>query len=154
MLGPGYASHSPRRTGLRSSLFVYDRDDSAPVCPESEQLRGDASDYHFGKVVIFYGVGQLGETMEQTRLDSFIARHVDMVFGWRVYGLGVMAVGMACLAFGGFDPGQPVPKNFPPRALLAYVAGAFMVVGAAAAEWRRTAAWGAAALTVYYTLFV
>jgi uncharacterized membrane protein len=29
-----------------------------------------------------------------------------------------------------------------------------MVVAAAAIEWRRTAAWGAAALTVYYTLFV
>ena len=29
-----------------------------------------------------------------------------------------------------------------------------MVVAAAAVEWRRTAAWGAAALTFYYTLFV
>ncbi len=28
-----------------------------------------------------------------------------MVFGWRVYGLGVMALGMTCLAFGDFDPG-------------------------------------------------
>src|SRR5208282_106194 len=77
-----------------------------------------------------------------------------MAFGWRVYGLGVMALGMACLAFGEFDPGQPVPANFPARAALAYAAGAFMVVAAAAVEWRRTAAWGAAALTVYYTLFV
>jgi uncharacterized membrane protein YphA (DoxX/SURF4 family) len=76
------------------------------------------------------------------------------MFGWRVYGLGVMAVGMACLAFGSFDPGQPVPANFPARTALAYAAGAFMVVAAAAVEWRRTAAWGAAALTVYYALFV
>ena len=77
-----------------------------------------------------------------------------MAFGWRVYGLGVMALGLACLAFGAFDPGQPVPKDFPARAVLAYAAGAIMVVSAAAVEWRRTAAWGAAALTVYYALFV
>jgi uncharacterized membrane protein len=77
-----------------------------------------------------------------------------MAFGWRVYGLGVMAIGMACLAFGEFDPGQPVPEHFPARTALAYAAGAFMVVAAAAVEWRRTTAWGAAALTMYYTLFV
>ena len=75
-------------------------------------------------------------------------------FGWRVYGLGVMAMGMTCLAFGDFDPGQPVPEDFPGRTALAYAAGAFMVVAGAAVEWRRTAAWGAAALTVYYALFV
>jgi uncharacterized membrane protein YphA (DoxX/SURF4 family) len=75
-------------------------------------------------------------------------------FGWRVYGLGVIAMGLAGLAFGAFDPGQPVPGNFPARTLLAYAAGAFMVVAAAAIEWRRTAAWGAAALTAYFTIFV
>src|SRR6202161_774600 len=82
------------------------------------------------------------------------AEKTTMGFGWRVYGLGVMALGMACLAFGNFDPGQPVPGNLPARTVLAYAAGAFMVVAAAAVEWRRTAAWGAAALTVYYALFV
>ncbi len=75
-------------------------------------------------------------------------------FGWRVYGLGVMAIGLACLAFGTFDSGQPVPENFPARNILAYTAGAFTVIAAAAVEWRRTMAWGAAALTVYYALFV
>jgi uncharacterized membrane protein YphA (DoxX/SURF4 family) len=75
-------------------------------------------------------------------------------FGWRVYGLGVMAVGMACLAFGDFDSGQPVPENFPARTALAYAAGAFLVVAAAAVEWRRSVAWGAAALSAYYALFV
>jgi uncharacterized membrane protein YphA (DoxX/SURF4 family) len=82
------------------------------------------------------------------------AEKMTMAFGWRVYGLGVMALGMACLAFGDFDPGQPAPENFPGRTVLAYAAGAFMVVAAAAVEWRRTAAWGAAALTLYYLLFV
>jgi uncharacterized membrane protein len=75
-------------------------------------------------------------------------------FGWRVYGLGVMALGLTCLAFGDFNPGQPVPKDFPARAILALAAGAFMVAAAAAIQWRRTAAWAAAALTAYYTLFV
>ena len=77
-----------------------------------------------------------------------------MAVGWRVYGLGVMALGMVCLAWGGFDPGQPVPKDFPERTALAYAAAAFMIVSGAAVEWRRTVAWGAAALSAYYTLIV
>jgi uncharacterized membrane protein len=77
-----------------------------------------------------------------------------MAFGWRVYGLGVIAVGMASLVFGEFDPGQPMPEHFPARLALVYAAGAIMVIAAAAIEWHRTAAWGAATLTVYYTLFV
>jgi uncharacterized membrane protein len=80
--------------------------------------------------------------------------NTTMVFGSRVYGVGVTALGLACLAFGDFDPGQTVPKDFPARTTLAYSAGAFMVVAAAAIEWRRTAAWGAAALVGYYTVFV
>jgi len=77
-----------------------------------------------------------------------------MAFGWRVYGLGVMALAVLGLVYGNFDPGQPVPKDFPARTILAYAAGIFMLVAGAAVEWRRTAAWGAAALTVYYTLIV
>jgi uncharacterized membrane protein len=75
-------------------------------------------------------------------------------FGLRVYGLGVATLGLACLAFGEFDPGQKVPSNFPARTALAYCAGAFMVVAALAIEWRRTRVWGAAALTVYYAVVV
>ncbi|MDR3387908.1 MAG: DoxX family protein [Rudaea sp.] len=82
------------------------------------------------------------------------ARKNKMVFGWRVYGLGVMAMAMVCLAWGDFDPGQPVPKDFPDRTALAYAAAAFMLVAGAAVQWRRTAAWGAAALTAYYALIV
>jgi uncharacterized membrane protein len=82
------------------------------------------------------------------------AERTTMAFGRRVYGLGVMALGLVSLVFGAFDPGQPVPENFPARMVLAYAAGVLMVVAAAAIEWRRTAAWGAAALTIYYTLFV
>lgn len=74
--------------------------------------------------------------------------------GWRVYGLGVMALAILCLAWGSFDPGQPVPKSFPDRTALAYAAAAFMLIAGVAIEWRRTAAWAAAALTIYYALIV
>jgi hypothetical protein len=47
-------------------------------------------------------------------------------FGWCIYGLGVMALGAVCVAFGDFHPGQPVPKDFPARAALAYAAALFM----------------------------
>jgi uncharacterized membrane protein len=77
-----------------------------------------------------------------------------MAFGWRVYGLGVMALGMTCLVFGDFNPGQSVPEHFPARIALAYAAGVLMLVAGAAVAWRRTAAWAAATLTVYYALFV
>lgn len=77
-----------------------------------------------------------------------------MGFGWRVYGLGVMAMGVVCLAWGNFDPGQPAPKDLPGRAALAYVAAMFMLVAGAAVEWRRTAAGGAAALAAYYLVVV
>ena len=82
------------------------------------------------------------------------AEKATRAFGWRVYGLGVMALGMVCLAWGGFDPGQPVPKDFPDRTALAYAAAAFMLLAGAAIEWRRTVAWGAAALAIYYALIV
>ncbi len=74
--------------------------------------------------------------------------------GWRVYGLGVMALGLYCLAWGNFDPGQPVPKTFPDRAALAYAAGAFLLVAGVAVEVRRTAAWGAGALAAYFAVVV
>ena len=82
------------------------------------------------------------------------AEKPTMAFGWRVYGVGVMALGLVALVLGDFLPGQPVPKDFPGRSALAYAAGAFMLVAGAAVEWRRTAAWGAAALTAYYALIV
>ena len=45
-----------------------------------------------------------------------------MALGSRVYGLGLMALGMVCLAWGDFVLGQPVPKDFPVRTALAYAA--------------------------------
>jgi uncharacterized membrane protein YphA (DoxX/SURF4 family) len=82
------------------------------------------------------------------------AAKAAMGWGWRVYGLGVMALAMVALAWGDFDPGQSVPKGFPDRTVLAYAAAAFMLVAGAAVEWRRTAPWAGAALTAYYALVV
>jgi uncharacterized membrane protein len=75
-------------------------------------------------------------------------------YGWRVYGLGAIALGAICLAFGDFHPGQPVPKDFPARTVLAYAAAAFMLVAGLAVEWRRTVAFGAAALAIYFGIVV
>jgi len=83
-----------------------------------------------------------------------MAAEQTMGFGRCYYGLGVMAMGLVCLAWGDFDPGQPAPKGLPDRAVLAYAAAAFMAIAGAAVAWRRIAAWGAGALAVYYTLFV
>src|SRR4051794_32245406 len=72
--------------------------------------------------------------------------------GWRVYGLGVMALGAVALAWGGFDPGQPAPQSLPGYAVLAAAAAVFMLLAGAAVEWRRTTAWAGAALAAYFGL--
>jgi uncharacterized membrane protein len=75
-------------------------------------------------------------------------------YGWRCYGLGIMALGAVCLAFGDFHPGQPMPKEFPGRTELAYAVAVFMLVAGAAVEWRRTLPLAAAAITAYFALVV
>jgi uncharacterized membrane protein YphA (DoxX/SURF4 family) len=88
------------------------------------------------------------------KVKAMTAQKTTMDFGGRVYGLGVMALAMVCLSWGGFDPGQPLPKNFPDRAAFAYAAAVFMLAAGAAVVWRRTAAWGGAALAAYYGIIV
>ena len=75
-------------------------------------------------------------------------------YGWRVWGLGIIALGAVCLAFGDFHPGQPVPKDFPVRTELAYAVAVFMLVAGAAVEWRRTLPWAAAVLSAYWLIVV
>jgi hypothetical protein len=83
-----------------------------------------------------------------------MAEKTAIFLGRRIFGLGAMALGLLCLAWGDFLPGQPVPSGFPGRAALAYAAGALMLLAGAAMEWHKTAAWGAAALTAYYAVVV
>ena len=77
-----------------------------------------------------------------------------ITLGARVFGLGIIALAVVCLAFRDFDFGQSVPQAFPARTALAYAAALFMLISGAAIEWRRTVSWGAGALTVYFALIV
>lgn len=82
------------------------------------------------------------------------AAETAAAFGRRVYGLGVMALAVMGLTAGDFVSGQPVPKDFPERTALAYLAAALMLVAGAAVMWRRSVTWGALALAAYYGLVV
>src|SRR5262245_30376678 len=79
---------------------------------------------------------------------------VAAALGWRVYGVGIIALGLVCVAFGDFHPGQPVPKEFPLRTPLAYAVAIFMLATGVGVEWRRTTARAAAALAVYFAMVV
>jgi uncharacterized membrane protein len=103
---------------------------------------------------VLFGLTIAPAARSRLKGDVMTADRTTMAVGWRVYGLGVMVMALVCLAWGNFDPGQPVPKAFPDRTAVAYIAAAFMLVTGAAVEWRRTAAWGAAALAAYYALIV
>jgi uncharacterized membrane protein YphA (DoxX/SURF4 family) len=83
-----------------------------------------------------------------------IAVRANSPLGWRVYGLGIMAMAAVWLAWGKFDPSQGVPESFPGHTILAYAVAAFTLLAGAALEWRRTSAYAAGALTIYYTLVV
>jgi uncharacterized membrane protein len=78
----------------------------------------------------------------------------NRTFGWRVYGLGVAAMGILALVLGDFLSGQEVPDGFPGRVALAYIVALFLIVAGAAVAWRRTAAWAAAALAAYFAIVV
>ncbi len=75
-------------------------------------------------------------------------------FGRIVLGLGIMAIALVDLVWDDFVFGQPVPKDFPAHAVLAYAAGIFMFASGAALVWRRTAAAGAIAVLAYFGLVV
>jgi uncharacterized membrane protein len=75
-------------------------------------------------------------------------------FGWRIYGLGIVVVGLVGFAFGDFHPGQPVPKSFPARTTLAFVANGFLIIAGVLMQLRRFTAPAAAALTGYFAIVV
>ncbi len=77
-----------------------------------------------------------------------------MALGWRVYGLGIIWLGLVGLVWGNFISGQSVPRDFPGYTALAYIAAVFLIAAGAGLEWRRTAAWAAGALVIYYAIVV
>src|SRR6202044_3224256 len=74
--------------------------------------------------------------------------------GRYVFGFGIMAIGLACLVWGDFITGQPVPNDFPHRIALAYTVAAFLLCAGIIMQWRRSASFSAAALGAYYALIV
>jgi uncharacterized membrane protein len=80
--------------------------------------------------------------------------HSMITPGTRVFGLGIVILAGVCLAFGDFDFGQSVPKDFPARTALAYAAAVFMGAAGAALQWQRTVEWAAALLAVYFGFVV
>ena len=74
--------------------------------------------------------------------------------GWRVYGLGIVALAAIGLAIGDFLPGQPAPKSLPDRVVLAAVANGFLLLAGLAVGWHRLTARAAAAIAAYYAVIV
>ena len=75
--------------------------------------------------------------------------------GIRIYGLGAIALGLMGLVFADFAlQWQAVPKGLPHHQAWAYASGALMVLAGAALFSRRTVAWGAAILTLNFTVWV
>jgi uncharacterized membrane protein len=82
------------------------------------------------------------------------AARLSRAVGWRVYGLGFIAMGLAGLVWGDFITGQSVPNNFAHRIALAYTAAAFLFLAGAALQWRSAIAIASASVVGYYTLIV
>ncbi len=74
--------------------------------------------------------------------------------GRHVFGLGIVAIGIACLVWGDFITGQTVPNDFPHRIALAYAVAAFLLCIGLIMQWRRSAPFSAATLAAYYIFIV
>jgi len=74
--------------------------------------------------------------------------------GTWVYAVGVAGIALVNLALGTFDPMQPVPDAMPGRAALAYGTSVLILVAGLDIVWKRTAAWSAAVLTIYFGVIV
>jgi uncharacterized membrane protein len=77
-----------------------------------------------------------------------------LAFGARFYGAGVAAIAIVNLALGTFDPMQPVPDTMPARATFVYGASLLILLAGVGIMWKRTAAWSAALLTIYFAVIV
>ena len=74
--------------------------------------------------------------------------------GARVFGLGIVLLGAVCLAFGDFDFGQSVPKDFPARTALALPPRCSWELRARRSSGAGRSTWAAAALAVYFGFVV
>lgn len=96
---------------------------------------------------------RVGRNWGRSVMENVVAlRNPPMMFGRYIFGLGVIAVAVFGLVFGTFHPSQPVPKSFPDRTMLAYAANVLLLIAGFALGWRKTVAWAAAALAIYFGL--
>jgi uncharacterized membrane protein len=82
------------------------------------------------------------------------SENMSKTFGWRVYGLGMAAMGVLALVLGDFLSGQEVPDGFPGRKVLAYAVAVFLTAAGAGILWQRTTAWAAVALAAFFAFVV
>jgi uncharacterized membrane protein YphA (DoxX/SURF4 family) len=84
-------------------------------------------------------------------MDKFFAPLVAV----RVYGLAAVAFGLVGLCWGDFAAvWQPVPATVAGRTALAYIVAVVLLLAGLSILWRRSAAFGALALTILYSLGV
>ena len=76
------------------------------------------------------------------------------IAGARVWGLGIVALGLVGLAYGGLEGGQQVPAHLSHRALLSAFANTFLVLAGGAVQWRRTRTAAGGALAAYWLIVV
>ncbi|HEX3363506.1 hypothetical protein [Phenylobacterium sp.] len=75
-------------------------------------------------------------------------------FGWRVFGIGVIAVAVVVFALRDVDPAGQASRASPGHTLLACATAGVLLIAGAALEWRRTVAWAAGAITAYYAVVI
>ena len=81
-----------------------------------------------------------------------------MRVGVYVYGIASVAAGILDLVWGEFEsahqPLQAWGDHIPGVTIFAYIAAVWLIAGGAALLWRRSARFGAAALSILYGIFV
>src|ERR1700761_5132275 len=91
---------------------------------------------------------------ESTQSVTPFSTHATAGWGWRMFGIGLMGMGLAALVWDDFITGQTVPGDFPHRTALAYAVAAFLLLAGAILQWRKTAAITPAAIGCYYVVIV
>ena len=83
-----------------------------------------------------------------------VSRTAMSNLGYRVYGLGAIALGVVGLVWGDFATvWQPVQAGVAHREALAYIAAACLLSAGVAIQWRRSAAAGLLVLAILYFIF-